>query len=224
MIITRLLAFLLVAAVVPAWAGGPPPFVRKGTFQRTCKGGTNRGTACTDDSQCPGSTCELVLERKTLNATLTLIVDDNVSKFNHGEDVSNVVAATLLVEVRVAGVTHLLAQTYENLTGSDFATLVANLQGGEFVGDTQDPVTEATLNGVASTDTGDEGVLARFTLQSADGQLANQLRTVAGATGVPVVIGVPRRFEQVQHTDRGADGLASVVRIKVKVGFGFPAP
>jgi len=48
-----------------------------------------------------------------------------------------------------------------------------------------------------------------------DEELADALRAIFNATGIPVVT----KVSSVSLTDRGADGLATVLRLKVKGGF-----
>lgn len=211
-----LLAVFVVSVMVPvAFAGGPAPENRAATFAGTCKGGVNKGAACTQAAECPGSSCDLSLDRAKLTAVVTFLVDDDVSAYDGGETYGSVRAATLLVEVKKGGVTHLLAQTYQNLSGATLAELLANLRGGAFVADTFDPVTEGSLTTLAAT----TDVLARFLFQSGDSQLATALRNVAGVAGNPVVLGVPRTLDQATLDDHSADGLASALRLKVKIGF-----
>lgn len=211
-----LLAVFVCSAIVPAvFAGGPAPENRSATFAGTCKGGVNKGAACTQADQCPGSTCELSLDRTKLTAVVTLLVDDDVSAYDGGETYGSVRAATLLVEVKKGGTTHLLAQTYQNLSGATLDELLGNLRGGAFVADSFDPVTESSLDTLAAT----TDVLGRFLFQSGDSQLAAALRNVAGVAGNPVVLGVPRSLDQATLDDHSVDGLASALRLKVKIGF-----
>lgn len=195
-------------------AGGPAPENRAGTFTQVCK---NSGAPCDDDTQCPGSTCIVRLVRGSVSALVTVIVDDNVSTWAGTEQTQDIRGATMLVEVRKNG-THLIAQILQNVNGADLDELVTNLRGGAFVADSFNPVTEADLNETAST----PDILGRFLFQSGDVHIAQALREITGQTGQPVVIAVPRKLEQATHTARGDQPLASVLRVKVKIGFAVP--
>src|SRR5262249_50350305 len=118
----------LLMATDSAYAIAPLPQRREEKLPHVCKGGPNEGRACTDDSQCPDSTCEINFLRGPdttfeFEAEVTLIVDDNVSKFDGTEKISDVIAATVLLEIRDEGETHFLAQTYQNLEGHNFKSL-----------------------------------------------------------------------------------------------------
>src|SRR5262245_31279713 len=85
----------LVMATGSAQAGRPGSVGREGPLPHVCKGGMKVGFACTDDSQCPKSTCEvnfLYGPGTAFPAEITLIVDDNVGKFDGTEQVPDVVA------------------------------------------------------------------------------------------------------------------------------------
>ncbi len=76
--------------------------------------------------------CEINFVRgpdATFEAEVTLIIDDNVSKFDGTEEISDVKAATVLLEIKDKGETHLLAQTYQNLKGHNFKALTDALKG-----------------------------------------------------------------------------------------------
>jgi hypothetical protein len=210
--IRTLLAMGFSAAVV--LAGGPAPENRADDFARVCKAGPNGGNACADDLGCPSSTCQVVLARGTLNAVVTIIVDDDVSRWDSSHAYGQISAATVLIEVRKNG-TQLVAQTYQNLLGSDLDELLVNLRGGTFLADTFDPVTEAQLNAVAVL----PDLLGRFLFQSGDPAIADRLRAIAGVTGTPLVIGVPRKLEQATYADHGLDQTASIVQLKTKIAF-----
>ena len=98
-------ATLLIAAA-PADAAAPVSQLREEQLPHACKGGPSRGLACTADAQCPGSTCEINVLRgpdTMFEAEVTLIVDDDVSKFDGTEEVSGVIAATVLLEIKDKG-------------------------------------------------------------------------------------------------------------------------
>jgi hypothetical protein len=212
----------------PAQAGAPSPEDREFDLAHVCKGGPNADAACTDASECPGSTCVINFASKSITAKLTILVDDDVSNFNDDEtgleDVPNVVAATVLLEVKKDG-KRVLAQTYQNLdqgNPGDLATLIANLQAGPFLGDTEtrdNRTTETNLNAAA----GDASILQDFLFQAGDSELADALRALFGLTGTPIIAETPEKIEKVLQDNHLGDSLASVLRFKVKIRF-VPPP
>jgi hypothetical protein len=160
-------------------------------------------------------------------ADLTLIVDDDVSKFDGTEEVTDVVAVTIFLKTQFRGKDYLLAQTYQNLEAGDLATA---LQTGPIIADTnlsRGPVDESKLN-----DALDEGfidgdptrsILDDVLWQGGDNEMADELRSIFGVMGKPVVVGVPKILEKVEHTDHESNGLSSVVSLKVKFRF-VPEP
>ncbi len=219
----------LLMATDSAHADAPLPPRREVKLPHVCKGGPNKGQECPDDAMCPNSTCKIKFLRgpdTTFEATVTLIVDDDVSKFDGTQEVSNVVAATVLLEIREKGETHFLAQTYQNLEGHDFQTLTDALMKGPFLADTGSPltnsrVTESTL--IASlADNAPRSLLSSFLFQEGDNEMANAVRDLFGVTGRPVIVNVPKDISFVKRSDHEADGLASLVRLRVQIRFVAP--
>jgi len=162
----------------------------------------------------------------TFEAELTLIVDDDVSKFDDTTEVFEVIAATVLLEVKDKGETHFLAQTYQNLEGRDFKSLIDALRAGPFLADTGSPVSnrraaEFRLN-EALTDDPFPSILDDFLFQEGDNEMADALRAIFGVTGRPVVVDVPKDGSLVEHSDHVADSLASLIRLKVTISFVAP--
>jgi hypothetical protein len=196
---------------------------------RVCQGGQNVGQSCTDDTQCPQSTCEPNFVRglgSVFFAELTLIVDDDVSKYDGTEQVSDVIAVTVLLETYAKGKKYHLAQTYQKLEGSDFAALVTALQAGPIIADTdrsRGEVNESKLNDALDpsfigTDP-TKSLLDDVFLQAPDNPMADELRRIFGVVGRPIVVDTVRRLGFVEHSDYEANGLASVVRLWVKFRF-----
>ncbi len=52
--------------------------------------------------------------------------------------------------------------------------------------------------------------------------MADAMRALFGVIGRPVVIDVPKDVSFVRRSDHQADGLASIVRLKVTIGFVAP--
>jgi hypothetical protein len=222
-------ATLLVTAG-SSYAGSPVSHLREEQLPHVCRGGPREGLACTDDAQCPpGNKCEVHFLRgpdTAFEAEVTLIIDDNVSKFDGTEEISDVVAATVLLEIKHKGKTHLLAQTYQNLEGQDFKTLTEALKAGPFLADTGSPVSnrraaEFRLN-EALTDDPFPSILDDFLFEEGDNEMADAVRALFDVTGRPIVAHVPRNAAFVQRSDHVADGLASLVRLKVEIRFVAP--
>src|SRR5262245_5372242 len=73
---------------------------RLDNLPHVCTSGPLKGTKCDDPTDCGDRPCEIAFERASgFSATLTLIVDDDVSKFDDSEDVPNIIAVTAVLEV-----------------------------------------------------------------------------------------------------------------------------
>lgn len=189
-----------------------------GRFQkplpRVCQGGVNKGAACGQDSNCPGSSCVLnLLNPGLIKGTLTLIVDDDQVLGSTGSNLGSCVgvppqqATTLLLEVKKSGTSHMLSQTYRcinpQVEGLAFAWRESELNNS---------VDNATiLNSLLFRPIG--GGLG------APGDMDQALRDIFASTGRPVIIETPHLLSSVKRTDREGDGLSSVVRLSVKIGF-----
>ena len=199
---------LLVATVVQA--GAPASGGRAQNLSLACRGGSNAGSFCTDAAGCPGGACTPI-GTKRFAGTVTFVVDDNVSQFDETEEVADVVAVTAIVELQgKAGDRLLLAQTYQNLSGEDFAALVASLQAGPFIADTGNSdrrVLEFRLNEAT-----DAALFDDFLFQTGDGEMIQQARAFYGASGTPLIW----RMARLERIDAGSSGLASLVRLKFK--------
>lgn len=210
------LSALLFATSV-ALAGGPAPGDRALLLGATCDGGTNAGNPCMSDESCPGGACDLPVLKGSVSALVTLIVDDDTDNWGGGASWENVITATVLLEVRKDG-TQLLAQTYVNNFGNTLLDLVQSLRLGPNIADNFNPLNEAEVEGQANAG----NLIGRFLFQDGDSELADDLRTLLGTTGKPVILGVPKKANQVLFANRVADDFASVVRLKVKIGFVEP--
>lgn len=210
MSMTGRLALVCVLVSGVAFAGAPASSRRAESLPRICKGGSNAGFPCSDDAGCPGGSCVLSGPRR-FAGTVTFVVDDNVSQFDGSEEVADVVAVTVLVELQKKwSERRLLAQTYQNLAGSSFATLVASLQAGPFIADTgrsDRRVFEARL-----TDASDSDLVDDFLFQTGDDEMIQQARAFYGVSGTPIVWRVGR----LERANAGGSGLASLVRLKFK--------
>lgn len=200
---------------------------------RICKSGPKAGLACTDDEQCPASRCLVDYidgHSKTFSAELTIIVDDDVSKFDESEEVTGVTAATILMKIESSGKEYFLAQTYQHLQDSgDLASFIAALQTGPILADTdksRGSVDESNLNDALDpTFIGQDptkSLMDDLRWQVPDGPMADELRRIFDKTGNIVMVERPRTLAEVDHSDYESSSLASVIRVKVKFGFVKP--
>jgi hypothetical protein len=210
-------------------ASSPISELRETQLPHVCKG-PGKPQPCTDDSQCPSGLCEINFLRgpdAAFMAEVTLIIDDNVSKFDgsESEELSDVKAATVLLEIKDKGETHLLAQTYQNLEGGNFDALVAALKAGPFLADMGLGPPETNRRAAefrlfeSLTDDPFPSILDDFLFEEGDNELADAVRALFGIAGRPIIAEVPRDAALVQRSDHVADGLASLVRLKVKIRF-----
>jgi len=62
-----------------------------------------------------------------------------------------------------------------------------------------------------------------FLFEEGDNELADAVRALAGVKGRPIIAEVPGDAALIQRSDHVADGLASLVRMKVKIRFVAPS-
>ena len=198
---------LALALATPALAGAPQPDQRQGEFVHVCRGGPNKADLCsvaTEEQDCPGSECVVQALGGSIKGTLTLIAHDAVIDWANGGATNR--ALTVLLEVRGPdGTAQLLSATYQNLADP---TLPPTAPGSVVAIDMDEPA----LRNLAAAPSG-------LTFAQPDVTLADQLRTIFGSTGTPVLIATDRKAQSADHT---TDGLATVVRFKVKVQFLVP--
>jgi len=191
---------------------------RFAALPRICVKGPLQGTSCTSPDDCQQNPCEVAFATdSSFSATVTLVVDDDVSQFDGSEDVSNVIAVTALLELRAGG-RDIHAQTFQNLSGSDFDALVASLQAGPEVASNVGigrRLDEDELNTEAASRA---DLVDAFLFQAGDSEFAEALRTQLRQVGTPVIVAVSR----VEHFDHQGDGRASVVRVRIKGKFLMP--
>lgn len=200
---------LALAGAGAAHAGAPQPDTRQGDFLHVCAGGANRDQACTvatQDVDCPKSACVVRAVSKTIKGRLTIIAHDSVTDWATGAATNR--AVTALLEVKAPdGSRQLLAATYQNIaTPTEPPAAPSNVVA---IG-----MDELALKTVAGAVNG-----LRFIQPEAT--LAQQLQTLFGSTGTPALVAANDR--QVEVADHAADGLATVLRFKVKIQFLDPA-
>jgi len=206
-----LIAFAILASgfAATARAGAPAPDTRAGDFAHVCQSGANKAQPCTVATQstdCPGSECVVRALSNPVNATLTIIAHDQVTDWLHGGATNR--ALTVMIDVKVPGVgRQLLSATYQDV--------VDPTNPPEAVADVVSiPMDEAAVRTLSSAVSG-----LRFARPEAT--LSQQVQTLFNVTGVPVIVAAADR--NVEFADHVADGLATVLRFKVRVQFVEPA-
>jgi hypothetical protein len=194
---------LSIGAAGTARAGAPQPEQRQGDFAHVCRSGPNKNLACTvptEDTDCPSSECVVKTLSGIVNGTLTLIAHDSVTDWANGGDTNR--ALTVLLEVKAPGGSlQLLSATYQNLA---------------------DPTLAPTAPGNVVAIEMDEFALRNLTNASGllfaqpESTLAEELRTLFGFSGTPVLVGTDKKLQSADHT---TDGLGTVLRFKVKIQF-----
>ncbi|MBI3250185.1 MAG: hypothetical protein HYZ50_27125 [Deltaproteobacteria bacterium] len=180
---------------------------------RVCKNGPHKGEACTDDANCGNGQCVIEFADSTpttIRGVLTIMVDDDETNLDTGESCKT---ATVLIEVDKSGQHYLLSQTY--------ACMPVNYDLDVDFLRTESGLNQSVMDG---------SLLNRLLFRGADGgpddpaagELAQALRDIFQTTGRPIVISTPERLSSDNHADRQADGLASVVRLKVAIRFVQP--
>ncbi len=199
---------LAVGSAGAARAGAPQPDTRQGDFAHVCSGGPNKGLACavpTEDADCPQSACVVQALSRPVPGVLTIIAHDSVTDWLTGA--SGHRAVTILLEVRAPGGSKpLLAATYQDL-----------------VLPTEPPQAPSNVIAIGM----DELALRALALAPGgllfvqpESTLAQELQAIFDSTGTPVLAGV--NAKQAQSDDHTADGLATVLRMKVKLQFVEP--
>jgi hypothetical protein len=188
-----------------AWAGAPQPDTRSADFTHTCKGGSNKGGACTvatEATDCPNSTCVPTTLSKTIKGTLTLIADGNVRDWLNGTSGNQ--ALTVMLEVKAPdGTKQILSQTYQDLASPSSPP--------------------QALPNVVSIDLSEDNVktlagdVNGLVFAQPDTVIATQLQALFSVSGAPVI--VEAKDKTVKLADHTADNLATVLRFKVKLQF-----
>lgn len=200
---------LAVGSCGTARAGAPQPDQRQGDFAHVCRGGLDKDQPCTVPTQevdCPGSECVVQPVSGSIRGTLTLIAHDSVTDWANGGAANR--ALTALLEVRAPdGSQQMLAATYQDLA----APTNPPTAPGNVVAIDMDELALRNLSVAVS------GLL----FARPESTLSQQLQTLFGSTGTPALVAVTDR--RVQSADHTGDGLATVLRFKVKIQFLAPA-
>jgi len=193
-----------------AHAGAPTPDRREGDFAHVCKGGPAKNQSChveTQETDCPGSECVVLAVTRSTNGLLTLIAHDSVTDWANGGNTNR--ALTVLLEVKAPdGTSQMLAATYQDLA---VPSNPPTAPGGVIAID----MDEAALKTVSTA-------VGGLLFVQPESTLAQQLQTLFGTTGTPAIVAVTEGRE-VELADHTGDGLATVLRFKIKLQFLEPA-
>ncbi|HXJ33272.1 MAG TPA: hypothetical protein VMS22_04460 [Candidatus Eisenbacteria bacterium] len=224
----RILAIAALAALPAVARAAVDCTAREPLLPHVCASGANEGSTCQPDftgadtlicsasrpaqnDTCGGAKCTMVFEKgANFSAEMLIIVDDNVSQMDGAQSINNAVAATVVFNLGKNG---FFAQTYQTL-GADLASL------------TQAPVDDfgVTLDEqrlrqemLPHPNETKAAIVNDLLFRPQDTDLADALRALFVTTGTPVVFKVSSPVLS-DHTD----GLATVMRLKVKGGFILP--
>lgn len=196
---------LVLGSAGAARAGAPQPDKRQGDFRHVCQGGPNKAQACTvatQDADCPKSECVVRTLSKTVKGTLTIIAHDSVTDWLNGGATNS--ALTVMFEVKAPdGSKQILAATYQDLAAP-----------------TNPPEAPSNVVSIAMDESALQtlsGALNGLLFVQPESTLSQQLQALFSATGTPVVVAVEEK--KAQSADHTGDGLATVLRFKVKVQF-----
>lgn len=222
-----LLTFVLLAVVPGLGHAAVDCTAREPGLRHVCEKGPNAGQECIPDlggvadplvcsvsrpsenDFCLGARCTIAFEKGvTFSAVMTMIADDNVSAFDDSQTIQNAIAVTVIIDLGQRGV---LAQTYQNLSGtslSDLATPPADTFGVLIDEQRLESETQLRPDGKAA-------IVNDLLFRPQDDELSDALRAIFNTTGIPVVT----KVGSVKLSDRGTDGIATTLRLKVKGGF-----
>lgn len=196
---------IAVATAGVAWAGAPLPDERQGDFEHACKGGPNKALACTVATQatdCPKSECVVTTLSKTIKGKLTIIAHDSVTDWLNGGSTNR--ALTFMLEVKAPdGSKQILAATYQDLT---FPTNPPGAPNNVVA----IPMDEQAVQTLAAQVSG-------LLFVQPESTITQRLQTLFTSTGTPAIVAV--KDKKVDSADHVADGLATVLRFKVKIQF-----
>lgn len=185
-----------------ALAGAPQPDTRQGNFVHVCRSGPHKNQACsiaTEETDCASSTCVVKTLSGNINGVLTIIAHDAVADWAHGGATNQ--ALTLLLEVKAPSGPQLLSATYQNLPDPTLAPTAPS------------DIVSVDMDEFTLRDIGDVNGLV---FAHPDATLAVQLQTLFGAEGSPAIVATDKKVQLADHT---TDGLATVLRFKVKIQF-----
>jgi hypothetical protein len=229
MSIRWMLAVALLATVPAVPHAAVDCTAREPQLAHVCSGGANDGLACIPDltgvdpliclsarpaeaNGCLGAKCVIKFEDGAkFSAELLIVADDNVSQPDEEQVIQNAMAVTVVFNF--GGKKGIIAQTYQNLSVADLAT-ITNPPTDTF-GVT---LSEQRLRQeVLLRPDGKAAIVNDLLFRPQDDDLADALRAMVGAIGNPVIV----KVSSVVLSDH-TDGTATTLRMKVKGGFVLP--
>jgi hypothetical protein len=225
----RRIVTLAVLVMLPALARAAVDCTaREPLLPHVCASGANEGQSCDPDftgadplvcsatrpalnDACLGAKCTMVFEKSaSFSGVMLIIVDENVSQLDGSQSIQDAVALTVVFDFGKKGI---LSQTYQNI-----ATSLADLESGptDTFGVTMN---EQTLRSEAQLrPDGKAKIVNDLLFRPQDTTLADALRAMFSPVGgTPVILKVGSVTLQ-DHPD----GLATVLRLKVKGAFVAP--
>jgi hypothetical protein len=141
---------------------------------------------------------------KATSGILTIIAHDSVTDWRNGGATNR--ALTVMLELKAPDRSkQILAATYQNVASpTDAPEAPSNV-----VSILMDESALQTLS----------GALTGLLFVQPESTMSQQLQQLFGSTGTPVLVGVDRKPQSADHT---GDGLATVLRFKVKIQFVDP--
>ena len=198
---------LVIAIASAARAGAPTPDVREDDFKHVCKGGDNKGQACTvanAAADCPKSDCVVTTLSKKIKGKLTIIAHDDVRDWANPPPGAGNQALTLMLEVKASdGTKQILAATYQDLT-------FPNNPPQALQDVINQDLSETTVQALGADVTG-------LMFAQPESVLAQRLQALFSSTGTPVIIAAKDKTTEL--ADHTSDGLATVLRFKVIIQF-----
>jgi hypothetical protein len=186
------------------WAGAPhsDPSTREDHLAHICQGGDNNEDECdpTMANQCPNGQCVINFVGQSFSAEVTLSQDDVINQ--GGAPTAGTLA--VLLKVKNNGQTYLLSEISPVLFNSVESQSI--ITTANTFSDLHDLFLFFPLEGIFANQ------------YQTDGVIAEGLRQLLGATGVPVVVGIKKKFTKTDHSGDD-DPLASVLSLKITLRF-----
>jgi hypothetical protein len=192
---------------------------------RVCS--NDKGRTCSSNNECVrNGKCLIDFKEDAplVQATLTFIVDDNEADNDQEHPPRG--AATILLEVENDGRRSLLAQTHvaiphplDDLTDPEVEFLRTEAGLNEAVVGVDVPLLDRLLFRDSRVSQNPEGQESGRELRVALLKIFYPKEDPDKLPIRPVIVGTPERIRPIDYTDHEADGVASVVRLKVLIRF-----
>jgi hypothetical protein len=224
---TLLVSVALASCLAPRLAGAAADIdFRESRLQHRCVKGPTPAAICCEDADCGlGGTCEVDAAGK-ISGTLTLVVDDDVSRLD-GTSLTGhrLKALTVILETKGKNGAF-LAQTFQNLDPNNVQDLVTSLEEGPH--DEFGFAVDETLLGqnVDPSGTGIPLDITWLIYRTLDPETVSRMRVNAGMTptGPETLVVQPAKLKLQRYGNETASGFASVLRVKLATYFVLPKP